>query len=235
MLKNQVYELIGLIRSVSKKLGFTLIEIYKIDKKENTIFVDGALIDDFKILHGFGEAKDSQDYLENKVKRKFKQGYPQSNIIFQAPGQAIIFQNGSEVFNKNLNNPYHLIEAIQIFLSYQPPYHEEWQKAVEEFKDKVPHIAQGILKLIEKERQTNKNFIQAFENFSDVCHRAINPNLSLEAIEEMLIKHILTVRIFSKIFNNPEFANKNIIANEIEKVIDALTSHYFNFFLTLET
>jgi predicted helicase len=42
------------------------------------------------------------------------------------------------------------------------------------------------------------------------------------------IQHLLTERIFRKVFNNPDFARRNVIAAEIEKVIDALTSHSFN-------
>ncbi len=44
----------------------------------------------------------------------------------------------------------------------------------------------------------------------------------------MLIQHLLTERIFRQIFNNPDFTNRNIIAVEIEKVINALTSKSFS-------
>ena len=44
----------------------------------------------------------------------------------------------------------------------------------------------------------------------------------------MLVQHLLTERLFRKIFDNPEFTRRNVIAAEIEKVIDALTSHSFN-------
>ena len=44
----------------------------------------------------------------------------------------------------------------------------------------------------------------------------------------MLIQHLLTERIFRKIFNNPDFSKRNIIAKEIEIVIDALTAQSFN-------
>jgi predicted helicase len=35
----------------------------------------------------------------------------------------------------------------------------------------------------------------------------------------MLIQHLLTERLFRTIFNNPDFTRRNIIAAEIEKVI----------------
>src|SRR6266699_4108971 len=44
----------------------------------------------------------------------------------------------------------------------------------------------------------------------------------------MLIQHILTERLFSTVFDNPDFVRRNAIAAEIEKVIDALTSRSFN-------
>ena len=36
----------------------------------------------------------------------------------------------------------------------------------------------------------------------------------------MLIQHLLTERIFRRVFNNAEFTQRNVIAIEIEKVID---------------
>ena len=44
----------------------------------------------------------------------------------------------------------------------------------------------------------------------------------------MIIQHILTERIFRKIFDNPDFVKRNIIAHEIDKVIQALTSQSFS-------
>jgi predicted helicase len=74
----------------------------------------------------------------------------------------------------------------------------------------------------------NKKFIDAFATFLQLCRQSINPNLSESAVEEMLIQHLLTERIFRSVFNNPDFAQRNIIAAEIEKVINALTSKSFS-------
>ena len=58
--------------------------------------------------------------------------------------------------------------------------------------------------------------------------QALNPNLSDAAVEEMIIQHLLTERIFRKIFDNADFIQRNVIAHEIEKVIEALTSRSFS-------
>jgi predicted helicase len=44
----------------------------------------------------------------------------------------------------------------------------------------------------------------------------------------MLVQHLLTERIFRKIFNNPDFSRRNVVAAEIEKVITELTKRSLN-------
>ena len=61
-----------------------------------------------------------------------------------------------------------------------------------------------------------------------LCRQSINPNLSDEAVETMLIQHLLTERIFRRIFDNPDFTRRNVIAVEIEKVIDSMTAKQFS-------
>jgi len=108
------------------------------------------------------------------------------------------------------------------------PAHEQWDRAVAEFKPLIPDLARGVLHLIEQERQRNSRFVQAFEAFTARCREVINPNLAPQAVEEMLIQHLLTERIFRTVFHNPDFIERNVIAREIEKVIQALTSSHFS-------
>ena len=44
----------------------------------------------------------------------------------------------------------------------------------------------------------------------------------------MLIQHIIMERVFRTIFHNSDFTRRNIIAQEIEKVVDALTQQAFS-------
>lgn len=217
-----------LLRHCATQLKLTLIEKHPMKRNSHIIIVDGLLNNEFNVPHGYWEAKDTRDDLEVEVKKKFAAGYPKNNILFQAPNHAIIWQDGKEVFNEDIGLPEHLIDCLRTFFEHQPPAIEEWQKAAAEFRLKVPEIATGLLHLIEREQHTNKRFIEAFGDFCRLCQETINPNISTAAVEEMLIQHILTERIFRKIFNNPSFAERNAIAHEIEKVISALTSQSFS-------
>ena len=77
-------------------------------------------------------------------------------------------------------------------------------------------------------RKTNREYATAFAAFYTICCDTINPNLSKAAVEEMLIQHLLTKRIYRTVFNNPDFIRRNIIAIEIEKIITALTEQSFS-------
>ena len=196
--------------------------------KNRRIVIDGALIDSFQLSHGYWEAKDIHDNLPIQVQRKFEAGYPRDNILFQTPKRAILWQNDQRVLDADLTDSTQLIETLQTFFSHRPQAYVEWETAVTQFKDKVPALGKGLAELIEKERGTSRQFATAFRAFHEKCCQSINPDLSEAAVEEMLIQHLLTERLFRTVFDNPDFTRRNVIANEIEKVIDALTSHSFS-------
>ena len=196
--------------------------------KNKRIVIDGALIDTFQLPHGYWEAKDIHDDLPTEVLRKFEQGYPHDNILFQTPHRAILWQNNQRTLDADLTDPTQLIHTLETFFSHRPQEYTEWEEAVAQFKDRVPALGNGLAELIEKERGANREFTTAFAAFHEKCRQSINPNLSEAAIEEMLIQHLLTERIFRTVFSNSEFTRRNVIAREIESVITALMSHAFS-------
>ncbi|KPL91056.1 type ISP restriction/modification enzyme [Herpetosiphon geysericola] len=219
----------ALLRACASQMGWTLVEQYSIRLKKSSIRTDGALLDSFTLIRGVWEAKDSSDDLATEVRKKFAAGYPADNILFQAPQRIILWQDQRQVLDVDISQPDALIDALLLFFNYQPPQYLQWDHAVVEFRERVPELAQGVLRLIEREiNEKNQRFIAALDRFMALVREAINPNISISAVEEMLIQHLLTERIFRKVFNNPDFVNRNVIAREIETVIQALTSRSFN-------
>lgn len=214
-----------ILRYCSNQYERILIEQYTLDKGNKNLYLDGAVVDSFNLIYGVWEAKDNDDKLEKEILQKFKDGYPKDNILFQSPTRAILYQNGQQVADEDLSKPEKLVGVLQLFFAWEPPQFEEWHRAVKEFSGKVKDIGEGILKLIEKERQSkNKEFITAFDTFVTICQDNINPNISIQAVEEMLIQHLLTERLFRKVFDKADFSTLNIIAHEIEKVVLALVT-----------
>ena len=164
--------------------------------KNKRIVVDGALIDNFQLPHGYWEAKDIHDDLPAEVLHKFATGYPRDNILFQTPHRAILWQNNQPTLDADLTDPTQLIHTLETFCSHRPQEYTEWEEVVSQFKDRVPALGKGLAELIEKERGTNREFTAAFAAFHEKCRQSINPNLSEAAVEEMLIQHLLTERDF---------------------------------------
>jgi hypothetical protein len=83
-----------LLRHCGRQSRLTLVEQYPLARRGRNLRVDGALVDEFKIPHGYWEAKDTKDDLDQEIQKKFDAGYPKDNILFQAPHRAIIYQDG---------------------------------------------------------------------------------------------------------------------------------------------
>jgi predicted helicase len=218
-----------LLQQCARQFEWTVIAEYAVERpKRPSLRVDGAVVDSWKLVHGYWEAKDEHDDLKEEVKKKLAKGYPVDNILFQAPDRAILYQDGRQVLDESLKDPKKLVEVLKEFFRYEPPAYAQWELAVEEFKTRVPELARALVERIHEERKLNSLFRDKFGGFVQTCRQAINPNLSEPAVEEMLIQHMLTERIFRKVFANPDFARRNAIAGEIESVVDALTKRSFN-------
>lgn len=173
-----------LLQHCGKQVKWTLVEQYPLARQgHRPLKADGVLLDEFRLVHGIWEAKDSDDDLPIEVKKKFQAGYPQDNILFQAPDRAMLYQNGQLIIDADISQPAPLIDTLKTFFEYQPPAYEQWERAVDEFKDQVPQLARSLLQLIEEERKYNRQFVQALQDFTELVRQAINPNtVSLETV-----------------------------------------------------
>jgi predicted helicase len=211
------------------KPPLTLVPEYRIERaRGSSVIVDGALVDLYHLPHGYWEAKDEKDDLAKEVQLKLDKGYPRDNIIFQAPERAILYQGGARMLDENISSPESLVQVVNQFFDYKAPHIQEWEQAVGDFSERIPELAAAVKKTIDDERRLNPAFVRSFNDFYALCRQAINPNLSEEAVERMLVQHLLTERIFRKIFANPDFTRRNVVAAEIEKVINELTKRAFN-------
>lgn len=207
----------------AKKVKATFVPQYPMRTAAgNNIFIDGAVIDEYGLPIVYWEAKDIDDDLSKAIQEKRQNGYPFDNILFQTPERAILFQDEQKVLNIDITNSKNLVEAFQRLFSYSDTTFSDWYEAVEKFSDRIPALADKLKELIAEQHKTNASYKAAFAAFYQVCLNSIDPNLLQDTVEEMLIQHILTERIFRKVFNLSDFANRNIIAVEIEKVSAAL-------------
>ncbi len=189
---------------------------------------DGTLRDSFNLPRGYWEAKDTKDDLKNEIRKKINAGYPISNTIFEDTRRAVLYQNNKPVLDADLTQQKELTEVLDYFFHYAEPDIETFEHAVQDFKESIPDLAQGLMARIKEEHAKNKDFVAAFGTFLELCRSSLDPNMSSATVDEMLVQHLLTERLFRTVFNNPDFTRRNVIAAEIEKVIQTLTSRSFD-------
>jgi len=217
-----------LLAETAKLRGWTLVPELSEKSGGSLMRPDGTLRDANSLPRGYWEAKDTKDDLNTEIRRKIARGYRLSNTIFEDTETGVLYQDKQEVLRVPLGNPKELTRLLNQFYGYAEPDIEGFEEAVEEFQERVPELARGLAEKIREAHKDNPRFIQAFAQFFKLCQTALNPNIRVEAVDEMLVQHLLTERLFRTIFDNPEFTRRNAIAQEVEGVIDALLSQSFN-------
>ena len=218
-----------LLKKCCSAYNWHLVEEYQFKgTAKQPLRADGALVDDLTLVHGLWEAKDDADDLAKEIKSKVAKGYPLTNILFQSPTHATLYQGNRIAFDRPIITPEALVEVLQLFFEHKQAHEVDWETAVTKFAEQIPNLAQGVTKILEEEHTRNASFRERFAAFAELCRQSINPDLSDESVRKMLVQHLLTARIFTRVFNNEEFLRRNVIAAEIEKVIDSITSRYFS-------
>jgi len=189
---------------------------------------DGELRDSLKLRHGIWEAKDPADDLEREISNKLRAGYPTKNTLFENSRQAVLYQHNQRVLSIDMHDDHQLVRLLETFFSYAEPQVDDFHLAVARFRREIPDLATSVAEIIANELKHSRDFKLAFDSFVALCRSSLNPQTSEQQVEEMLIQHLLTERIFRSVFDNPDFVRRNAIAAELEKVIAALPKRAFS-------
>lgn len=211
----------NLLNEYAKQKELMLIpEISVKGRLGKTVTPDGTLKDSLRQDWGYWESKDESDVIDDEIGKKFDKGYPNDNILFEDSQNAVLIQGGREVARVSFDDPEALDRVLKQFVGFERPEVQTFRKAIELFKEDVPKVTEALRILIDKQEKSNKKYLQARNEFHELCKEAINPAITLNDIIEMMIQHILTADIFNTIFDEPHFHRENNIAKELEKVVD---------------
>lgn len=218
-----------LLTGLGRRRKLTLIDEYGMQGRgRRHIRPDGALVDEWKRPFAFWEAKDSSDNLFAEIENKKEKGYPLDNIIFEDTVTAVLYQDGYESRRTSIREKQNFAALLTQYFNYKERARQNFNEAVQSYGEQIRDIAAQLKTKIDSAHQDNPGFQRKFAEFMELCRRSLNPNISREAIDEMLIQHLMTERIIRRVFDVEHFARTNVIAAKIEEVIDALTSDYFN-------
>ncbi len=187
------------------------------NKRGDLIRPDGIIKNNLRLDCGYWESKANVN-LEKEILAKINVGYPLSNTLFQDDKTAILYQNNQRFLEIPLENERELDQLLTQFVSYESQEIKEFNAAIEQFKQNLPHILEALRGMIAVQEKSNPAFISARANFLTVCQHSINPAITPSDINEMLLQHILTEEIFTSIFSDSQFHRENNIAKELYNV-----------------
>jgi predicted helicase len=217
-IRNAFYNLLNEYAKAKGLMIVTEVTIKATNSNKN-VTPDGTLKDVLRQDWGYWESKDESDVLDDEIQKKFDKGYPKDNILFEDSQNAILIQNGVEVFRISMKNADDLHKLITTFINFERPEIKNFRTAIELFKQDIPKVTETLRAIIETAEKENANYIKASKVFLKLCHDSINPEVTKDDVREMIIQHILTEDVFNTIFDETQFHRENNIAHELEKVI----------------
>jgi predicted helicase len=204
-----------LLKNWGKSQGLTFIPEYEfVTTAKVRNYVDGALLHDLRVPFGYWEAKDENDDLDAEIAKKFRRGYPNTNIIFEDSTKAVLIQNGAEVMRCPVDGE-ELAKLLTLFFAYQRPEIADFRKAVIQFKADLPAVLDALRGRIDEAYAGNAKFKTAADKFLRTAKETINPSVTEADVREMLIQHILTEEIFAHVFNDGDFHHENNVAKAL--------------------
>ncbi len=198
----------------SKKLVLVP-EVEYITKTGHKVYPDGTLKDALRQDWGYWESKDD---LNLEIESKLSKGYPTFNILFEDTHTAVLYQSGEEVMRSPFSDASALDAILTLFVGYEPPEVRAFHKAIQQFSEDVPALANTLRTIIDEQFNTNETFRKALCEFLELCKKAINPRVEMEDVREMIIQHVLTEDIFMRVFDEAEFHRDNAIAHKLQEV-----------------
>lgn len=209
----------NLLDNYSRPQGLRLVdEIEYVTRTGAKVYPDGTLKDALRLTHGYWEAKDEADDLDQEIAKKRAKGYPTDNILFEDSRHAVLIQNDREVMRAAMSDAAALDRLITSFVSYERLEIRDFRRAIEHFKTDLPAVIESLRAMVEQQQQANKAFALALKRFLKLCRDSINADISADDVREMLLQHILTEDIFLRIFDDAQFHRENNIARELTRI-----------------
>ena len=194
----------NLINAYARPRNLLLVEelAYFNPRRKKSVTPDGTLKNILRLDYGFWESKDTDDVLTEEIAKKFDKGYPDSKILFEDSQTAILYQDGQRFLTAPFAQAEALDELLTAYVAFEHPEVREFKEAVEHFKQDIPSIVNTLREMIQQQGAANVPFRQRRDTFLELCRSAINPAVTPDDVDEMLIQHILTEEIFLSIFSD---------------------------------
>jgi hypothetical protein len=127
-----------------------------------------------------------KDALDKEIKNKIKI-YPTDNILFENSVSIVLLQQGAETLRAVMSDVDKLHHVLTVFTAYERPEIRDFRMAITAFAQDIPLITNELKDLMVHQKNQNPRYQLAFSDFWELCRKSINPQISEQSVQEMLI------------------------------------------------
>ena len=154
-----------LINHYCEKRNLLIVSEINIKNKQGILIrPDGIVKNNLRLDCGYWESKANVD-LDKEIDNKINAGYPLTNTLFQDDKKAILYQNDHIYLKSSLNDERELDKLLTQFVSYESKEIKEFNTAIEQFKQDLPHILNALREMITLQEKGNKAFLNTRYDF----------------------------------------------------------------------
>ena len=152
----------------------------------------------------------------------------QDHITLHAKPRHVLIDNESKGYSWSnfvkLIKVNHEDDLNSIDLKVQNAFNEfsDYSDAVKKFGDNLEVIINKTKKMIDESIHKNSKYDLEAKKILEMCQEIINDKMELKDIQDMLLQHILTYKIFALVYDEQDFHNTNAVAKSLELLKNVL-------------
>lgn len=175
----------------------------------------GVFSNEFDVARGHWVAVNGDD-----IELQITRGAPTTNTLFNTDEEVVLYQDGREVQKAPIEEKKTLVDLLNQFYDHALPETSRFEQVVAAYETTIPELAKKLNDRINRQRKSDASFKNAYESFFGLCKGALYNKLAEDAVDEMLIQHVLGSKLLLYIDEN--FLKRNPIAREIAKPLKHL-------------
>jgi hypothetical protein len=145
----------NLLDKAAKRRGWMLVPELSTYSGGKRVVPDGTVRDEYRLARGWWEAKDTADQLAAEIQKKLRAGYPTRNTIFEDTQVAVLYQDRAEAGEYALGDSVKIAALLNRFFSHDESDEREFERAMDEFKSRIPDLAQSLREHIAEAHHTS--------------------------------------------------------------------------------
>jgi hypothetical protein len=145
----------NLLDKAAKRRGWMLVPELSTYSGGKRVVPDGTVRDEYRLARGWWEAKDTADQLAAEIQKKSGPDTQRETPFSKIHKVAVLYQDRAEAGEYALGDSVKIAALLNRFFSHDESDEREFERAMDEFKSRIPDLAQSLREHIAEAHHTS--------------------------------------------------------------------------------